>query len=96
YKVTGVQTCALPIFLPRADNGLFTNFIITDAEAIVVIVATIENSKVLFDVSGSGVLIVGAQEFIAGGFALSGSFDLYVIAGIFRSEERRVGKVCRS
>src|SRR3989454_5556822 len=66
YKVTGVQTCALPIFAPDADGPVVT----ADARG-------------------------GALEEQLGAL---GGVDLVVerLGARGRSEERRVGKECRS
>src|SRR5256885_9804889 len=69
YKVTGVQTCALPIF-PLYSTA-------TDANTGMVYTSTYD----LFTV-GAGYLNIAAA--------------LQSTATVYRSEERRVGKECRS
>src|SRR5438876_6316874 len=68
-RVTGVQTCALPISL------MFRRF---GREAHIVLYAM------------GGLAIEGRPQ---GGYGSPWSFDTYTS---FRSEERRVGKECRS
>src|SRR5256885_4340488 len=81
YKVTGVQTCALPIFCV-ALNGVLTNerrFVAGDG-----LVATDAGANNTYTVDfvalANSHLIVGADSVDWSG----------------RSEERRVGKECRS
>src|SRR5256885_12844280 len=81
YKVTGVQTCALPIYLACHAAAIFEVFLI--------------------------LWLMGAKVSIFGALAVEALTKLVNIAGTFnpgnigtyeggRSEERRVGKECRS
>src|SRR5687767_15736433 len=71
--VTGVQTCALPIYVAGLDAD-WTNASVID-EQVELIRARVGQKKVIC--------------------ALSGGVDSSVAAAL-RSEERRVGKECRS
>src|SRR5256885_11898208 len=78
YKVTGVQTCALPIFGPRSpDLSISIPRVLRahESSVIVPIECKTENSKKEF----------GCDDHL--GQALD---------YLYRSEERRVGKECRS
>src|SRR5256885_12574223 len=79
YKVTGVQTCALPIFeLSTAEaNRRPARVIDTDMAAILYTSGSTGNSK--------GV-VLSHRNMVAGAKSVSQ----------YRSEERRVGKECRS
>src|SRR2546426_7714733 len=76
YKVTGVQTCALPISEVRARDFLFRK--IRDQPLDVVDAAVGDAQQ------------AGGEARIAARLFLRGSFQNQ------RSEERRVGKECRS
>src|SRR2546426_4153738 len=79
YKVTGVQTCALPIFMGPPSSpvetstapGPFGSYLLTLAK-------------------GPGAVEVSTGD--EGGPITNGATN----AGSIRSEERRVGKECRS
>src|SRR5256885_3022370 len=75
YKVTGVQTCALPIYPAAAAAGRFDQLLGTH----------------FFDqVYGRGIDVYGAFP------SLHVAYPLIAVWAAFRSEERRVGKECRS
>src|SRR5688500_20322852 len=74
YKVTGVQTCALPIF--NRDLDLIRQHLSRSRPRITELPGSLVPFELLFQVTMLG----GARE----------------DARIARSEERRVGKECRS
>src|SRR5699024_12105109 len=78
-NVTGVQTCALPIFDVRNGLSLTKTLNVTN-----------------IDTTAPTVDSIDLQQKISGGFArrIDGAFGLFFNAQ--RSEERRVGKECRS
>src|SRR5256885_12056709 len=79
YKVTGVQTCALPIFA---------------AATLITSVAQAETLNFAIDWGAPGGAVETFQlDTLAGGADASGT--AFVFFSI-RSEERRVGKECRS
>src|SRR5256885_14060981 len=85
YKVTGVQTCALPIF----RIGLF-NFIRRSPEVSVGTVSVQRYSAFLRE------LVVPTNFNIVAIRPLRGSGLVVCDPSLVRSEERRVGKECRS
>src|SRR5205807_4267156 len=72
YKVTGVQTCALPILTAVAGVATFSGLSV--------------------DKVGTGYTLTAA----ATGLTTGSSTVFNVTPGAARSEERRVGKECRS
>src|SRR5690606_40372958 len=83
FHVTGVQTCALPI------SGMISG----GAGATVVVLIALSNMygvEYLF----AAVALAGLLQFLVGAFKL-GKF-VRLIPQPVRSEERRVGKECRS
>src|SRR5207248_5049717 len=78
--VTGVQTCALPISYP----GNYKNFLDQHRE----LSAAAEHHGNVLDIQARGEYAYAALG--------PGGFRVYDIANIDRSEERRVGKECRS
>src|SRR2546426_1437820 len=79
YKVTGVQTCALPISLPRRVHD----------EPVEVVGVGRPGYGSPTGVADELVTLVGAEE------AVGGVAGERVVQQL-RSEERRVGKECRS
>src|SRR5256885_6592557 len=77
YKVTGVQTCALPIY---ADAEIVDTGIIAD------------DGEVLRAFAADG----GDEVFRDAAEAESAHEDRGAVVDFLRSEERRVGKECRS
>src|SRR5205809_2613197 len=75
--VTGVQTCALPIYQCRQNPCL-----IGSSGSI----SFADKARILTALIGS----------IATNFTIFSAISTMAIAGLFRSEERRVGKECRS
>src|SRR5256885_15964450 len=104
YKVTGVQTCALPIFPARLEVALHHRALVggqapavrAEVAALCVVVA---HAVPELELLGKGMF-----EEIADGVAVQIEFvpsrlSDEAVAGnlsIDRSEERRVGKECRS
>src|SRR2546426_3304977 len=86
YKVTGVQTCALPISL-LAGERVALNFLQRLSG-----VATLTR-RAVEAVAGTGARITHTRKTTPGLRALE---SYAVIVGGGRSEERRVGKECRS
>src|SRR3989454_4076295 len=80
YKVTGVQTCALPIFM-RAD-GSEKRRVTSQPGA---------SFAPYFMPDGKSLIYASNWENPTGR-----NFDLYLVDVQGRSEERRVGKECRS
>src|SRR5256885_12109444 len=81
YKVTGVQTCALPIFVFR-DQRLVTIVVVNQHEDVT------GPQHVVDDL----VRFKKSVEFDAPPAPVPAELD----QNVFRSEERRVGKECRS
>src|SRR5256885_10843741 len=77
YKVTGVQTCALPIYFSQKDT-LFYRFSFVDDPQLI--------PSIFGGIADGGGFQQGTQTANAQQSAL----------GYTRSEERRVGKECRS
>src|SRR5205807_3414338 len=95
YKVTGVQTCALPIFIFFAFIGMGVTLVLlqqglhtpwTGALLLVMIAFFIQSAHSL--VGGAASMDFGGKKAVA---TAAGLFD-----GAQRSEERRVGKECRA
>src|SRR5256885_7444103 len=78
YKVTGVQTCALPIYLAQLSTF--------DLVVMLLLSNVVQNA------------VIGADNSLLGG--LLGAVVLIAANAVWgrvvRSEERRVGKECRS
>src|SRR5258707_7645310 len=79
--VTGVQTCALPIFRSMDRQGQVTR---------------VELSSTVIDSSGEPALLLTALEMMPGAIPTEVSQKPRAMATLDRSEERRVGKECRS
>src|SRR3712207_7540528 len=77
--VTGVQTCALPIWIEIKIGGLDLSI----------------NKAVLYLVLTCA-LTVGTMVFIARRMQQKPNRTQTIVEGAYRSEERRVGKECRS
>src|SRR5256885_10918465 len=77
YKVTGVQTCALPIF---------------DQSFIELFHPAGERDDIVFGMD----LVAAPAEDAPGHFRLGQGLVKRFVKGLRRSEERRVGKECRS
>src|SRR5256885_6326675 len=77
YKVTGVQTCALPIFIKIGEGH-------TEALA-----SRVRDSGLRADVCKSSVVPLVIEN-------IRHAFEIFRMAVSLRSEERRVGKECRS
>src|SRR3989454_8304566 len=85
YKVTGVQTCALPIFAQRLYEGVELG-----AEGSVGLITYMRTDSTRI----AGEALAAARDYIQGRYGapyLPESPQVYR-----RSEERRVGKECRS
>src|SRR5256885_5218820 len=78
YKVTGVQTCALPIFRTETCNLFGVPIRVVESDC---------HTQTVF-------LCRNVMFYLACKLAFAKSFMGY--SGIARSEERRVGKECRS
>src|SRR3712207_8437862 len=76
--VTGVQTCALPIFISRGKGSHLSGFVVLNT--------TSNLRRNWFDV---GLITTKGDK-------LKGRFVDGDLVHVFRSEERRVGKECRS
>src|SRR3712207_7426557 len=79
--VTGVQTCALPIFVRDADNIVIEEMLKANA---VVKVGKIKHKYPTCWRSHHKIVWLARREYF------------YIINKLDRSEERRVGKECRS
>src|SRR5690554_7014210 len=78
--VTGVQTCALPIY-SKAKNNYHINFTAKENSNIkYLLIAALNSEDALLN-----------HKFMVERFA-----NLEIMAGLVRSEERSVGKECRS
>src|SRR5205807_7969395 len=93
YKVTGVQTCALPIFLAvqeryRELNGRELALAITLSAFLSIL------PLVLVGIAVFGFFSAGASKDLAAEAVKRLSLD--TSSDTARSEERRVGKECRS
>src|SRR5256885_1440419 len=80
YKVTGVQTCALPIWLTTSGKGADSAGLGIAWEG-----RSIRDSSVQVNTLGVEADVLAADH-----------VDVLAIDGDRRSEERRVGKECRS
>src|SRR5256885_7285134 len=78
YKVTGVQTCALPIFIALCAS-VCLGFVATDRMVLS---------------PGHRVLVQSAHRAVS--FGALAFLIVHIVTEILRSEERRVGKECRS
>src|SRR5690606_39874918 len=82
FHVTGVQTCALPIFLLDLHGA--------GARIVDRVAAALEAGWALEATAADGIV-----EAAAGAVVWPGGFPHHVGPGESRSEERRVGKECR-
>src|SRR5207244_5017764 len=87
--VTGVQTCALPIsYVGSGDGWIYCLEAATGKTQWRFRAAPVERTMPVYG-SLSSTWPVGSGVLVEGGVA-------FAAAGIFRSEERRVGKGCRA
>src|SRR5690606_41174491 len=82
FHVTGVQTCALPISKKSTSSNQLMTFTLTTAfiQIFIFIIVTL------------------SWFYFSGETMLTGSpvTSIYLLELVYRSEERRVGKECRS
>src|SRR5258708_32060157 len=90
--VTGVQTCALPILCSFFAAVRFSISIARSKSAL----ATIEGREKMDSTSQWQALKVALQREAEDIFYSAGEVVVVESSGISRSEERRVGKECRS
>src|SRR5205807_6253207 len=83
YKVTGVQTCALPIYWFTRRERSRANTLLILGNPLTMLWASVL----------SGFLIAWFDSHPVGGY--KGWQMMFILEGL-RSEERRVGKECRS
>src|SRR5690606_39521440 len=83
FHVTGVQTCALPIYCQLETNYHFGGYAKLKPELLAFISAFTQRTGIPLDPIYTGKMMFGIYDMI-----MKGRFE--------RSEERRVGKECRS
>src|SRR5205807_6334402 len=91
YKVTGVQTCALPISIRFEDATAHSKIAFTHsfgAQKLGSLLESTGSGCVWFDYNNDGF----PDLYVSTGKPLEGSIHPYPLK---RSEERRVGKECR-
>src|SRR5205807_6260415 len=83
YKVTGVQTCALPILISGPQGDKINSEIPLTIPAAVPMMAIRLGSRLIASIPGEMTVEMGRRVRAA-------------VLGASRSEERRVGKECRA
>src|SRR2546429_5097793 len=108
YKVTGVQTCALPIFFFQAEDGLRAVAVTGVQTCALPISRRLHVEPAVAEDAARQILVVGEVDDLAqrqrrhllvddpGGVHHPLVGDDEEVAEPVRSEERRVGKECRS
>src|SRR5205807_5231456 len=93
YKVTGVQTCALPIFATNTGQAIAPHLMKLGFDPLklqpVGLIVVVPNVLVV----GAVVPVHGVNDLVAAAKAKPGEYK-FASSGV-RSEERRVGKECR-
>src|SRR5690606_40768434 len=95
FHVTGVQTCALPIFLPGADPEIARQV----AQRMLAALAGVDHdpeSGGVWVTASIGVATYTPRRRFPSVLSLLEAADHALYAAKLRSEERRVGKECRS
>src|SRR5205807_4272491 len=90
YKVTGVQTCALPIF------NRWSTVPPEEYEAAVRGMRRMVGLFAEFSRRGGRLVTASGLAHVTPGVSIHREMQIMVDAGVERSEERRVGKECRS